>query len=141
MMTGKRIRARFGGKAALAVAGVFLAGLFAGLAVARWSSPAADPAPIAAGITTSLDALDLTPEQSQQIERILAGSQARTDRALEEVLPRLRAVVDSVDGEIRAVLTEDQRVRFEELRRHRVVRRRVMRGDSIVAETADTFAF
>jgi len=32
-------------------------------------------------------------------------------------------------------------VRFEELRRHRVVRRRVMRGDSIVAESADTFVF
>lgn len=140
MTSGRRIRERFGARAALAITSVFLAGLFAGLAVARLSSPGSDPAPAATGLTASLDALDLTSEQRQRIERILSGSQGRTDRALEEVLPRLQAVVDSVDGEIREVLTDEQRIRFEEIRRHRIVRRDVIRGDSVVAGPADTFA-
>jgi len=92
---------------ALALAGVFLAGLFAGLAVARWGPAAADPGPASESLTRSLDELDLTPEQRERIERILVTSQARTDRVLEETLPRLQAVVDSVGGEIGEVLTED----------------------------------
>lgn len=137
MMTGKWIRERFGSKAALALAGVFLAGLFAGLAVARWRSADFATATEAGGLTRSLDALDLTPAQRERIERILATSQARTDRALAEVLPRLQAVVDSVDAQIGEVLTEEQRVRLQEIRRTRIVRRSVIVGQDH-DEAADT---
>ncbi|MGH7567304.1 MAG: hypothetical protein ACREK2_10785 [Gemmatimonadota bacterium] len=130
MMTGKWIRRRFGSRAVLALAGVFLAGLFAGLAIARWRAPAPDPGPVAAGLQGALAELDLMPEQRERIERILATSQARTDRVLEQVLPPIQAVVDSVDGEIRQVLTDEQRIRLEEIRRV-IVRREVIQGDSI----------
>lgn len=139
MMTGKRIRERFGRKAALALAGAFLAGLFAGLAVTRWERAAPSPQSTTVGLSQSLDELDLTEAQRERIDRILATSQARTDAVLAEALPRLRAVVDSVDGEIRAVLTEEQRDRFGEIRRRPVVRRRVLVRDSIhLADSTST---
>ena len=122
---------RFGSRAALALAGVFLAGLFTGLAVGRWRSPAPEPQAAAAGLSASLDQLELSPQQRERIETILATSQTRTDRVLEEVLPRIQAVVDSVDGEIRRVLDEEQRIRLDQIRRRNVIiRREVIQDDS-----------
>lgn len=123
-----RIRERFGSKAALALVFAFLAGLFAGIAVSRFVPSGAEFGPVSERVTLSLEALDLTPAQQERVEAILASSQARTDRALAEVLPRIQAVVDSVDAELAEILTEEQRARLEEIRRHPVVRRRVIVG-------------
>lgn len=120
------IRAMLGSKAGVALAGMFLAGLFAGLALARWNALGPDRGTAAAGLTASLSELDLGPDQRARIEQILAASQPRTDRALEEALPRVQAVVDSVDSEIREVLTDDQEIRLEEIRRNVIVERRVI---------------
>lgn len=135
MTTENGSRKRFGFRAALAVAALFLAGLLAGVAITHWLSPA--PAPT--GLSEALGELDLTPEQAARIDRILTTSQSRTDRVLEEVLPRVQAVVDSVDGEIRQVLTDTQRIRLEEIRRrHVIVQRQVIQGDSRHRDDADT---
>ena len=122
---------RFGSRAVLALVGVFLAGLFAGIGVERWGSPAPDPEAAAASLSASLDQLELTPQQRERIETILATSQTSTDRVLAEVLPRIQAVVDSVNGEIRQVLDEEQRVRLDQIRRRNVIiRREVIQDDS-----------
>jgi Spy/CpxP family protein refolding chaperone len=115
---------RFGSRAALALVGVFLAGLFAGFAIGRWRSPTPAPEVAPAGLSASLDQLELTPDQRDRIETILTTSQTRTDRVLEEVLPPIRAIVDSVDGEIRRVLDEEQRIRLDQIRRRNVIIRR-----------------
>jgi hypothetical protein len=48
-----------------------------------------------------------------------------------EVLPRIQAVVDSVDGEIRRVFDEEQPVRLDQIRRRNVIiRREVIQDDS-----------
>ncbi len=39
----------------------------------------------------------------------------RTDELLREMLPRLRAVTDSLEAEVRAVLTAEQAVRLDSL--------------------------
>src|SRR5687768_9164221 len=102
MIDDRRIRKRFGSRAALTVAGVFLAGLLLGLAIARWRPPASPAGP--EGLSEALAELDLTADQRARIDRILTSGQGRTDRVLAEVLPQVQAVVDSVDGEIRQVL-------------------------------------
>ena len=119
------------------MAGVFLAGLLLGLAIARWRSPAS---PAGSGdLSEALAELDLTADQRARIDHILTSGQGRTDRVLEEVLPRVQAVVDSVDGEIRHVLTDRQRVRLEEIRqRHVIVRRQVVDEDPPDGDDADS---
>jgi Spy/CpxP family protein refolding chaperone len=57
--------------------------------------------------------LGLTDEQRQRITAILDAARPLTDSILEETLPRLRAVTDSIRAEIRGVLTEEQRERFD----------------------------
>jgi len=64
--------------------------------------------------------LDLTPEQRTNIEQIVRESQERTRALWEEFSPKLRAEYKSAQQEIRKVLTEEQRAKFEELmKQHR----------------------
>jgi Spy/CpxP family protein refolding chaperone len=52
--------------------------------------------------------LNLTAEQHRRVMTILRDSRPNTDSLLNAMLPRLRAVTDSVREEIRAVLTPEQ---------------------------------
>lgn len=68
----------------------------------------------------AFDELGLTDEQRRRIEQIFVRSQPRTDAVLHETLPRLRAVTDSINAEIQAVLTPAQRRRLGRLEPRRV---------------------
>lgn len=59
--------------------------------------------------------LDLTPEQMTEIREIMERSRPHTEEILQETLPRLRAVTDSVRGEIRAVLSAEQAAKMDSL--------------------------
>lgn len=58
--------------------------------------------------------LDLTEEQRDQVSAILESRQARASNALEEIGPFLRAQLDSMNLEIRAILTSEQQVIFDQ---------------------------
>lgn len=68
----------------------------------------------------AFDALGLTDEQRRRIEQIFVRSQPRTDAVLRQTLPRLRAVTDSINAEIQAVLTPEQRRRLGRLEPRRI---------------------
>jgi Spy/CpxP family protein refolding chaperone len=68
----------------------------------------------------AFDELGLTDDQRRRIEQIFADAQPRTDAVLHETLPRLRAVTDSINAEIQAVLTPEQRRRLGRLEPRRV---------------------
>lgn len=71
--------------------------------------------------------LDLTPEQQRQVGAILADSQR--DALRREMMPRALALLDRTHTRISAVLTPEQRERFERLRERRASRwRRVLTG-------------
>jgi Spy/CpxP family protein refolding chaperone len=75
--------------------------------------------------------LDLTPEQREQIEAILREERSKADSVLRAVRPVLQARYDSANAAIRAVLTPEQRERFDrsrEGRRERMRPRRMPRG-------------
>lgn len=59
--------------------------------------------------------LNLTDEQRARIREIMERGRPRTDEVLNEMLPRLRAVTDSIQGEIRSVLTPEQAAQLDSL--------------------------
>ncbi len=59
--------------------------------------------------------LDLTPEQRTEVDRIISGSQERTKKLMEPISPQLHAELQATKEAVRAVLTPEQRVRFDEL--------------------------
>ncbi|NIN71887.1 MAG: hypothetical protein GTO46_08155 [Gemmatimonadetes bacterium] len=62
--------------------------------------------------------LNLTPEQARQIAAIMENGRPRSDAILDEMLPRLRAVTDSIRQEIGAVLTAEQAALWDSLAAH-----------------------
>jgi hypothetical protein len=64
-----------------------------------------------------LDELQLTPRQRSQADSILERSAPRSEEAMREVAERLQRVSDSLDAELRAILTAQQRARLNSLRR------------------------
>jgi len=104
---------------------VFAAGVAAGFGLDR-SAPA-DPARTTLLSTRApqvLKQLDLSPEQQRAIDSLMDHSPPRALMAMRETIPLLRAVVDSLDAELRQVLTPAQRARFDSLGGFRMVIKR-----------------
>lgn len=111
-------RVRLQGIALLALA--FVAGALGGMAVERVRVSRVRPAPpqwmpTRGELPPGFGGLDLTPEQRERIQDIFRASRPRTDSVLRASLPRLEAIHDSVRAEIRALLTPEQRRRFDEM--------------------------
>lgn len=133
MMPNVPRRTRWLGFAVLVV--TFTVGASAGAAFDRIVSvgavveaPVAEEAarPEAIGIHEGsiYDHIDLTPEQRETIDSILARRKAEMDAIWEEVGPRMRQLARGANAEIRALLTPEQR---EEYSRIRAERRRAER--------------
>jgi Spy/CpxP family protein refolding chaperone len=57
--------------------------------------------------------LNLTAEQQEAIQEIMERRRTESSSLLEEIYPRLRASLDSMHAEIRALLTEEQAEGFD----------------------------
>jgi hypothetical protein len=76
-----------------------------------------------------LDKLGLTPEQRSRAEAISNRRAPRTEAMMGEIAERFRQIADSVDAELRAILTEEQRVRLDSLRSgQRILLKRKVNG-------------
>ncbi len=64
------------------------------------------------------DKLNLTPEQREKIGKIIADGQERNHQIWTNVAPKMRAVMQEVNQQIRAELTPEQLAQFEELLKH-----------------------
>ncbi len=115
----RRVRVR----AALLLVVVFAAGSVSALAATRLRGVGSRiTVEATGGVPTELARLHLTPLQERRVAAILGESRARTERVLVAIVPRLRAIMDSTDDQVRAVLTPAQRSAFDaERRRHRSV--------------------
>jgi len=103
--------------AAILLVVTFFSGALAGNAVERVRSVRVEiRVRTEVGIPAVFADLALTPEQRRQIEVILERGRPRTDSVMAEIFPRIRAVTDSVDAEIRTVLSGDQIRRLDERR-------------------------
>ncbi len=116
-------RVRVQGVALLLLA--FVAGVLGGMAAERIRAThfASQPPPSMAlgpgrdALPAGLNRLDLSADQQERIRTILAARQPITDSLVRTTMPRLMAIHDSVRAEIRAVLTPEQRQRFDEFER------------------------
>jgi hypothetical protein len=59
--------------------------------------------------------LDLSPEQRELADKIIKESQERTRKIMEPVSPQMRDELQLTKERFRAVLTPEQRLRFDEL--------------------------
>jgi len=140
--------------AAAVLALTFLAGGLAGAAVAllarrpafphdvrleRIHLPEVPPAPGAPGgpvfykrLGDEFGAeLGLDEEQAARVDSLMDIQRQKADSLLGSMGPRLKALMDSTNADIEALLTDEQRERFHEMqsRRHEVlIRRRVAPG-------------
>ena len=62
--------------------------------------------------------LDLTPEQRTKVEEIVMRHHQRIVAITESTRPRVRQELEAANREIEAVLTPEQREKFEKLRLH-----------------------
>ena len=62
--------------------------------------------------------LELTPEQTVELRRILDETRREAEAMRRELAPRMREVMRRSEERIRQILTPEQERRFEELRRH-----------------------
>lgn len=63
--------------------------------------------------------LDLTTEQKNKVDSILEDNHKKTKAIFDETRPKMEAIRKSTDEEIKAVLTPEQKVKFEKLREKR----------------------
>jgi hypothetical protein len=72
---------------------------------------------ITARVLSRLDSeLSLTPQQHEQVKKILDAHAARMQTIYEGVRPQIRHEVDLNNAEIEQVLTPEQRQKFEKLK-------------------------
>jgi len=115
-------------KVILATLVIFIAGLVTGVIGVQRLKPSG-PRPLGEvvhpwmlrdGFRVELERrLQLTPEQSERIERITRDGQERVREISSLVGPEIQAELKAVREEIRETLTPEQRPKFEELLRTR----------------------
>jgi Spy/CpxP family protein refolding chaperone len=107
----------------------FVVGVLVGFASERVRNARSRPPPFEMGpdmmvrfrqgdLPTMFRELNLTPEQVRQIAAIMENGRPRSDAVLDLMLPRLRAVTDSIRQEVRAVLTPEQIAVWDSLAAH-----------------------
>jgi len=136
-MTASAPRTRMVG--AMVLLAVFVAGAASGVAVDRlWSSGRGIRVKLEPRDGGMLDKLELTPEQRARAEAIMDRRAPRTEAMMIEVGERLQLIADSVDAELRAVLTADQRIRLDSLRsgQRLLLKRKIIQPGG--AEVTDT---
>jgi Spy/CpxP family protein refolding chaperone len=108
-------------RAAIALIATFLAGGLAGAGIEhlRASAPAHPNGPptFEMPLPPFFEELDLTEDQRARIVAVLEGRRGEMDAVMSEVSPRMRAIGDSIDAEIRSILTPAQREKFDQSRR------------------------
>ena len=111
---------------------VFLAGLFFGIAVGRWTSFSGYHLPhekrTEALLRRFSRELDLTSEQREKVRAVIERKSQKMQEAKAEVRPRMEKIRKEAREEIAALLTAKQVVKFEELEKEFERRRRRRHG-------------
>lgn len=100
------------------ILGVFVAGALAGAGLYRAFTPRRMPPP-RPPLFLPLHELSLTPEQDVKVRAIMESHREELDVILRESFPRVRAVNEKIEAEVRVVLTPAQQKTLEELKARR----------------------
>jgi hypothetical protein len=115
----------------------FVAGAGAGVAGDRLLAPPVTVRVTLDDMSGMLDRLALTPAQRSEAERIVSRTMPRSHAIMVDVSERLRAVSDSVDAELRAILSPEQLLRLDSLRREPrfLLKRRTVTPGGVTVDT------
>ena len=102
---------------ALVIVGTFVAGAVAGAGVCRWMTPRAGPPP--PPMHLPLRELGLSPEQEQQARAIADRHREELESILRGTYPKVRAVNDKIEAELREILTPEQQKKLDEVKERR----------------------
>ena len=94
----------------------FAAGTLAGAGFLRWTthhSPPEPPGPL------PFWELDLTTEQQEKTKQIFEKYRPELDIILQDAFPKVRAINDKIEGEVREILTEPQKQKLDKLKANR----------------------
>ena len=96
----------------------FVAGAGAGIVVDRLllRAPRIGARVVAQDMSPILDRLALTPAQRSQADSILSRRAPASEAVMVQLADHLRAVADSVDAELRRILTPAQQAKLDSLR-------------------------
>lgn len=95
----------------------FAAGVGSGIAADRLVAHRSVAAtPTGQDMSVVLGQLVLTDEQRSRAQAILNRETPRSERAMLELAAQLRSISDSVDSELRVILTRSQRIKLDSLR-------------------------
>lgn len=101
---------------------VFAAGLAAGVGVDRaLQARSVLKTRLTTQMPEVLGRLGLTEEQRRAADSILERGAPRAEAAMREMVPRLSAIADSLDAELRRILTPAQRARLDSLGGNRML--------------------
>lgn len=135
----------------IVVLGTFLAGALAGAGIERSLRRPEFPGPgpfFVHGRSpdsredvhfVTLPGLSLSPDQQKRIEQIVSGYRPQFEAIVRESFPRVRAVQERMNAEIRAVLTPEQRKQFDEDQRGLPGLGFGLQGPSLAPGTAGPF--
>jgi uncharacterized membrane protein len=105
---------------ALLLLGTFLAGGAAGAGVMWLSRPLVEPcAPPPPPMPMPFHRLGLSADQTKAVQAIMDRHRPQLEAILKEGFPKVRAIHEAIDREVRPLLTDGQRRQLDELRARR----------------------
>jgi Spy/CpxP family protein refolding chaperone len=111
---------------ALLLVAIFGAGVVTGAAVCRWTAPPHGewkpphgPPPGGPPMPPEWRALDLTADQAAQARQIADRHRPELEAAIKDTFPKLRAIDEQMEKELRAILTPEQQKKLDEVKAHR----------------------
>ena len=110
---------------ALLLVGLYGVGVVTGAAVCRWMAPRAEwrpphgPPPGGPPMPPEWRALDLTAEQTTHARAIAEKHRPELEAVIKDTFPRLRAIDEQMEQELRAILTPEQQKKLDEVKAHR----------------------
>jgi Spy/CpxP family protein refolding chaperone len=104
---------------ALVLLGIFALGALLGAGLMRWASPPPGPmGPPPVG-PWDLERLDLSAEQREAAQAVFERHRPQLDEVLHGTFPRVRAIGERIEAEVRELLTPEQQARFDARRQSR----------------------
>ncbi len=97
----------------------FAAGTASGVGLCNWMAPRPPPAPPPMSAPLPLHELGLSDEQREKTFRIFEQHRPELEAVLRDTFPKVRAINEQIEKEVREVLTPEQRKLLDELKARR----------------------
>jgi Spy/CpxP family protein refolding chaperone len=101
----------------LLLVATFAAGTLSGAGLGRWLSRGSAPPP--PPMLVPFEEVGLTPDQRQKTNAIMEQHRPEFEATFRETFPKMRAINDQIEREVREVLTQEQRTKLDEIKARR----------------------